>query len=170
MDTSTDHIIGELENLSVQNKYKRIDLIHTTSDVDTKISHIGHSVVKTLSYNISLSNICLYIPNTSKSSISIHRLTKDNSTHLEFYHDVFFYQRSVHEETLINGHCHQGLYLVPSSRSTKKVFHPTQPFPSSPSTKQVFHTIKPSFSKWHSRSGHASVPIVENLINRFSLS
>jgi hypothetical protein len=133
MDTFTDHIIRELENLSVQNKYKRIDLIHTTSGVDTNISHIGHSVVKTPSYNISLSNICLYIPNTSKSSISIHRLTKDNSTHLEFYHDVFFIKDQYTRKLLLKGIAIKGSTL----------FHPHDPPRKSSIQHNLFHPHHP---------------------------
>lgn len=55
LDTgATDHATGELEKLTVHDKYHGNDQIHTASEAGMKISHIGNSVVKTRSRNLYL--------------------------------------------------------------------------------------------------------------------
>jgi hypothetical protein len=84
----------------LHDKYKGIDQIHTTSGAYMKISHIGHSVVKTPIHHLFLNNI-LCVPNTSISLISTYRLAKVNSVYLEFHVDVFFVKYQTMRRTLL---------------------------------------------------------------------
>jgi hypothetical protein len=66
---ATDHITGELEKLTVRNKYQGGDQIHMVSGAGMDISHIGHDVVNTPHRLIQLNNI-LYVPRARKKSYS----------------------------------------------------------------------------------------------------
>ena len=73
---STDHVTGDLEKLSVRDKYKGQDQVHTASGSGMEISHIGHSVVNTPSCDLYLNNV-MYVPKASKNLASVH--PADNS-------------------------------------------------------------------------------------------
>jgi hypothetical protein len=83
---ATDHITGELEKLTVRNKYQGGDQIHMASGAGMNISHIG--LVNTPHRLIQLNNI-LYVPRARKNLISVHRLTIENSIFVEL-HPFFF--------------------------------------------------------------------------------
>jgi hypothetical protein len=85
---ATDHITGELEKLSIRNKYQGGDQIHTASGTCMDISFIGQTTFPTPSRNILLKDI-LYVPISKKILVSVHRLTSDNSIFLEL-HPTFF--------------------------------------------------------------------------------
>jgi hypothetical protein len=149
---ASDHVTSNLEKLSVHDRYKGQDQVHTASGAGMSISRVGHSIVKTPSRDLHLKNV-LYVPNASKNLVSVHRLTTDNSAFLEFHPNFFLIKDQVTKKTLLKGHCHGGLY----------------PLPSAPPTKQAFGVTTPSFEKWHSRLGHPSSPIVEKVISSFNL-
>uniref|UniRef100_A0A453NPZ7 Retrovirus-related Pol polyprotein from transposon TNT 1-94-like beta-barrel domain-containing protein n=1 Tax=Aegilops tauschii subsp. strangulata TaxID=200361 RepID=A0A453NPZ7_AEGTS len=44
---ATNHITSELEKVTMREKYRGQDHIHTASGEGMKISHIGHSIIKT---------------------------------------------------------------------------------------------------------------------------
>lgn len=75
---ATDHITGELEKLSVRDKYNGVDQIHTANSTGMNISHIGHSTIHTPNCDLNLNNI-LHVPSTKKNLISVHRLTSDDN-------------------------------------------------------------------------------------------
>jgi hypothetical protein len=85
---ATDHITGELEKLSIRNKYQGGDQIHTVSGTGMDISFIGQTTFPTPSRNILLKDI-FYVPKSKKNLVSIHRLTSDNFVFLEL-HPTFF--------------------------------------------------------------------------------
>jgi hypothetical protein len=72
---ATYHITGELDKLTMKNKYIGEEQIHIASKTGMKISHIGHSTIYTPSRNIHLNNV-LYVPEATKNLVSIHCLTK----------------------------------------------------------------------------------------------
>jgi hypothetical protein len=120
------------------------DQIHTASGAGMKISHIGHTIVPTSSRNLYLNN-ALHVPDAAKNLVSVHRLTRDNFAFLEFHPDYFLIKDQATKNTILRGRCHRGLYPLP----------PTRP------VKRVFEVVKPTFSRWHSRLGHPSSPIVK---------
>jgi hypothetical protein len=85
---ATDHITGELEKLTVRNKYQGGDLIHMASGAGMDITHIGHAVINTPHRPIQLNNI-FYVRRARKNLISVHRLIIDNSIFVEL-HPFFF--------------------------------------------------------------------------------
>jgi hypothetical protein len=148
MDTgATDNITSDLEKLAVRDKYNGGDQIHTASGAGMKIKHIGHSIVHTPTRNLHLNKV-LHVPEAAKNLVSVHRLTKDNSTFLEFHPDYFLIKDQVTKNTILRGSCRRGLY----------------PLPPSSIIKQAFGVIKPSFERWHSHLGHAFAPIVSKIL------
>jgi uncharacterized membrane protein YgcG len=85
---STDHITGELEKLSMKEKYKGKDQIRAANGAGMNISHIGHAIISTPNSNLKLNRV-LHVPAADKNLISVHRLTSDNHAYLEFYPNHF---------------------------------------------------------------------------------
>jgi histone deacetylase 1/2 len=117
------------------------------------INHIGHFVIHTPSRDLHLKNI-LHAPQATKNLISVHRLTKDNQTFMEFHPDFFLFKDQVTKKTLLRGRCRGGLYPLQHTSDSRK---------------QVLSAVKPSSSRWHSRLGHPSFEIVRRVISKHNL-
>ena len=85
---ATDHITGELEKLTVRNKYHGGDHVHAANGTGMEISNVGHSTLHSPSSKIHLRNV-LHVPSASKNLVSVNRLTHDNNVFLEFHPDHF---------------------------------------------------------------------------------
>ena len=68
---ATDHITGELDKLTICDKYKGNDQVHTANGAGMKIEHIGHSTVQTPMCNLLLKNV-LHVPQ-AKKNLSLHQ-------------------------------------------------------------------------------------------------
>jgi hypothetical protein len=58
--------------------------VHTASGSDMKIDQVGNSVIHKPSHDLCLNNV-LYVPETSKDLVSIHRFTHDNQVFFELH-------------------------------------------------------------------------------------
>lgn len=85
---ATDHITGELEKLTVRDKYTGGDQVHTASGTGMGIDHVGRTVIRTPVRDVVLRNV-LHVPDAQKSLVSAHHLTKDNHAFMEV-HPFFF--------------------------------------------------------------------------------
>jgi hypothetical protein len=131
--------------------------VHTANGSGMKISHVGHSIVQSTTYDLHLNNIS-HVPSASKNLVSVHQLTRDNNAFVEFHLDEFFIKEAGTKRMLLRGRCNGCLYaLRPSSASSTL-------------NKHVFGAAKPSASLWHSRLGHAFSSVVQEILNRFKLS
>jgi hypothetical protein len=148
---ATDHITGELEKLSIRDKYNGGDQIHTASGAGMNIKHVGHSTIRTPVRNLHLRNI-LHVPSTKKNLVSVHRLASGNNVFLEFHPNFFLIKDRNTRSTLVEGPCRKGLYPLPSTAS-----------------KQAFGINKVSLDRWHNRLGHPSFPIVERVLKNHKL-
>lgn len=110
---AADHITGELEKLSVKNKYHGGDQIHAANGSGRDISHISHTTVHTPNRDIHL-NIVLYVPQAKKNLISVYRLATNNSAFLEFHPEFFLIKDRATKNILLKGRCHKGLYPLPA--------------------------------------------------------
>jgi hypothetical protein len=156
VDTSaTDHITGELDKLTMKNNYTGEDQIHTASGTGMEISHIGLATVYTPSKNIHLSNV-LYVLDATKNLVSIHRLAEDNCVFVEFHPRFFCIKDQEMRSILLKGKCRGGLYPIPSP----SIMH---------AYKQAYIATKSSLSQWHSRLGHPSYSIVNQIVSKHSL-
>jgi histone deacetylase 1/2 len=148
---ATDHITSELEKLTVCDKYHGQDQVHTASGSGMKISNIGRTILHTPHRNLHLKNI-LHVPTANRSLASVHHFTSDNNALVEFHQNLFLVKDRVTKRIIHQGKCEGGLYpLRLQSREAK-------------SRKQILGVIKPSTSRWHSRLGHPSIPIVERVV------
>ena len=148
---ATDHITAELEKLTVRDKYKGADQVHTASGSGMRISNIGHAILHTPNKNLHLQNV-LHVPSANKNLVSIHRLTSDNNTYVEFHPHHFFIKDRATKKTIHQGRCEGGLY--PLRPQEVGAHH----------HKQACGVSRPSTWIWHSRLGHASFPVVERVI------
>jgi len=157
MDSSaTDHITGELERLTMRNKYHGGDQIHAADGTGMEIANVGHSILCSPSRSLHLNNI-LHVPQAHKSLCSVNHLAKDNNVYLEFHPDHFLIKEQGTRRTLHRGRCRGGLYPLQSSSS-------------SPPNKQALGVSKSPVSLWHHRLGHASSRVVKQVLDRHRLS
>jgi len=148
---ATDHITAELEKLTVRDKYKGSDQVHTASGSGMRINNIGHAILHTPNKNLHLQNV-LHVPSANKSLVSVHRLTSDNNTYIEFHPHYFLIKDRATKKILHRGKCEGGLYPLRSQEAGAQCH------------KQACHVSRPSTWRWHSRLGHASFPVVERVI------
>jgi hypothetical protein len=151
---ATDHITSDLEKLTVREKYHQQDQVHTASSSDMKISNVGRTILHTPHRRLHLKNI-LHVPTANKNLASVHKLTSDNDALFEFHPNLFLIKDRVTKRVIHQGKCEGGLYPLWLQKAKSR--------------KQVFGAIKPSTSRWHSRLGHHSFPIIERVVKNNSL-
>ena len=147
---ATDHITAELEKLTVRDKYKGADQVHTASGLGMRISNIGHAILHTPNKNLHLQNV-LHVPSANKNLVSIHRLTSDNNTYVEFHPHHFFIKDRATKKTIHQGRCEGGLY--PLRPQEVGAHH----------HKQACGVSRPSTWIWHSRLGHSLRELLETI-------
>ena len=152
MDTgATDHITGELEKLTIRDKYSGNEQVHAANGTGMDIGYVGHSVLHSPHTHIHLNNV-LHVPQASKSLIHVNRLARDNNAFLEFHPNHFSIKEQGTKRTLLRGRCEGGLYPLKSSYN-----------------KQALGASKLSSSLWHARLGHASPAVVQQVLSRHNL-
>lgn len=117
---ASDHVTGELEKLSIREKYKGGDHIHTASGAGMEIKHIGHTTVSTPNSKLHLRNV-LHVPQAAKNLVSVSRLTKDNNVFFELHPDFFLIKDRDTKSTILKGRCRNGLYPLPASQSSRQI-------------------------------------------------
>jgi hypothetical protein len=137
-----DHIAGELEKLSLREKYHGGEQIHAANDIGMDISHVGEAIIYTHNRNLKVKQL-LHVPQATKNLVSVHRFAVGNNVFLEYHPDFFLIKDRATMKLLLRGKCRKGLYPLPSSFA-----------------RQVFRVSRPSFHIWHSRFGHPAAPIV----------
>jgi len=127
---ASDHITGELEKLTIRDKYNGRDQVHTANGSGMRISNIGHLVLRTPSKDLHLKNV-LRVPSANKSLVSVHKLARDNHAILEFHLDFFFIKYLRTKKIFHQGRSRGGLSpLGPSSSErdpTKQVYAANKP-------------------------------------------
>jgi histone deacetylase 1/2 len=136
----TDHFTGELEKLTMRDRYQGGDQVHTASGAGMEIGQIGRSIASTPHRDLVLNNV-LYAPQANKNLASVHRLAADNDAFFEFHPNYFFIKDRATKKVLLRGRCKGGLYPLESASS---------------SNKSLFSATTPSSSRWHNRLGHPS--------------
>jgi hypothetical protein len=129
---TTDHITGELEKLTMHDRYTGNDQIHAANDAGMEIVYVGKSVLPTSTRSLHLENV-LHVPHAHKNLVSIHRFNIDNNTFVELHPFFFLIKGQVTRKILLCGPCKGGLY-------------PLTALPS-PTQKLLLSVVKPSSSR-----------------------
>lgn len=155
LDTgATDHVTGELEKLTVRDRYTGDEQVHTASGQGMAIQHIGHTQFHTSDRPIHLNHI-LHVPQASKSLVSASKLGIDNNAYVEVHPQFFCVKDQATGKILLHGKSRGGLYPFRSVSQEE--------------SKQVLSASKPSSTRWHRRLGHPSFPIVHQVLKNNSL-
>lgn len=152
---ATDHITGELEKLTIRDKYHGGDRVHAANGTSMEISHVGHSTLHSPLSKIHLRNI-LHVFTANKNLVN--KLTRDNNVFLEFHPDHFVIKEQMTRKPILRGQCEGGLYPIKSSSSR------------SVRNKEALSVLKPPTSVWHSRFGHAAALVVQQILSHHKLS
>jgi hypothetical protein len=112
---TTDHITGELDKLTMHDRYNGNHQIHAANGVGIEISRIGKSIIPTPSRNFVLNNV-LHVPTAHKNLISVHLFTLDNNTFIEFHPYFFLIKDRKTRKVLLHSPCKGGLYPLPSQK------------------------------------------------------
>jgi hypothetical protein len=81
---ATDHIIGELEQLTMHQQYNGNEQIRAANGAGMDIAHVGQSVIPTPTHPLHLNQV-FHVPNAHKQLVSIHCFTLDNNTFIELH-------------------------------------------------------------------------------------
>ena len=78
-DSSTfDHLISNLNNLSVQSQYKGPDQVTVGNGQSLPINHIGNATLHTKYHDFTLKNV-LHVPRISLNLLSVHKFCLHNN-------------------------------------------------------------------------------------------
>jgi hypothetical protein len=133
--------------------------VHTASGSGMPICHIGHTTIHTHNRDLVLKNI-LHVPSSSKNLLSVHKFTYDNNAFFAFHPWYFLLKDRDMKTLLLRGRCRNGLYPLPLASWVSN----------QPPNKRVLAAVKPTLARWHHRLGHASLPIVQHVVNKNGLS
>jgi hypothetical protein len=106
---ATDHIIGELEKLTMHDRYASNDQIHAANGAGMEIANVGKSILPTPIRSLHLDNV-LHVPRAHKNLVSIHRFIIDNNTFVELHPFFFLIKDQVTRRVLLHRPCNGGLY------------------------------------------------------------
>jgi hypothetical protein len=157
LDTSAmDHITGELERMTMHERYTDNDQIRATNGAGINITHVGKSILPNPSHPLYLNQV-LRVPHAHKQLMSIHCFNLDNHTFIELHHLFFLIQDQATRKVLLHSPCRGGLYPLPQHLS-------------SPTQRLILSAIKPSPDRWHCHFVHHAREIVSRVIRDNKLS
>jgi hypothetical protein len=151
---ATNHITGDLDKLTMHDRYAGADQVHAANRIGMTISRIGKTIIPTPCRDLVLKDV-LHVPSTHKNLILVHHFTLDNDTFIEFHPYFFLIKDQKMRKVLQHGPCKCGLYPLPLS--------------SSKYCKLVFSVIKLSAAIWHIRLGHPARDIVRRVMSTNNL-
>ena len=99
---ATDHITGDLEKLTVRERYTGNEQIHTANGSGMTINHVGHTTIYTPDRELHLNNV-LHVPEATKSLISASKLALDNDTFVEIHPHFFLVKDLETKRVLLRG-------------------------------------------------------------------
>jgi histone deacetylase 1/2 len=153
-----DHITGELEKLTIRDRYNGNEQVHTASGQGMAIHHIGHASFHTPDRPIHLNHV-LHVSQATKSLVSASKLVSDNNSFVEIHPNFFAIKDQAMGRTLLHGASKKGLYPLNGATSPLD-------------EKQVLSASTPSSAQWHARLGHPSSSVVQQILsgNKISVS
>ena len=148
---ASHHIASDLHNLSLYALYQGNDDVMVGNGTGLNITHTGSYTLPSNSRPLSLTNV-LCVPQMKKNLISVNKLCRTNNVKEQLCPFTFKVRDLRTGETLLKGKANDGVYEWPVTFLI-----------------QAFPCIKSSLSTWHSRLGHPSLSISNQIISAFSL-
>ena len=149
------HITSDLSNLSLHQPYHGGSEVMIADGSTVPIQQTGFSTLPTPTRPIALHNV-LYVPHINKHLISVYRLCNSNGVSVEFFPSSFQVKDLKTGVRLLCGKAKAKLYEWPLS--TPQV-----------NAASAYPTSKTTLSSWHSRFGHPSYSILQNIVSSFTL-
>jgi hypothetical protein len=120
---ATDHIIGELDKLTMHDRYRGSDQVRAANGMGMHINLIGHFVIPTPYHPLHLKNV-LHVPRAHKHLVYAHQFNLDNHTFIELHPHCFLIKDQVMRKVLLRGPCSRVVsHPIPPSTITSEVCH-----------------------------------------------
>lgn len=158
---ATNHLTSSANHLGNRSVYSGGEQIFLANGKSMPICNIGNASVQQFSFTKPLLlNHLLHVPTVSKNLLSVSKFAHDNHVYFEFHPHSCYVKCQVTKKVLLRGILKDGLYYFPNlkllSNST-----PPQALLSTRSTT----CSSDSYVLWHCRLGHASLPVVNNVLS-----
>ncbi|XP_075099023.1 uncharacterized protein LOC142175915 [Nicotiana tabacum] len=151
---ATNHLTNDLNNLILKGDYTGTNQILVGNGTGLHISLICESKLMSSSKELHLKNI-LYVPEITKSLLSVAQFTADNNVYFEFHPRLCVVKDRATGKVLLQGRLENGLYKLFSSGRSR--WH-------SANKVQAYLVSKSSLDFWHCRLGHPSLKVVHGVI------
>ncbi|RVW41864.1 Retrovirus-related Pol polyprotein from transposon RE1 [Vitis vinifera] len=155
---ANQHITANLEHLTLQQPYTGQENVAVGNGQGLSIAHTGTTIFHTPEAKLNLKRV-LHCPQASANLLSINQLCLDNNCLFILTGTHYFVKDIQTGMTLLEGRSEGGLYPIQLRPMSINKSHALL----------AVVGIKASVSVWHSRLGHASLPIVSQLLNKHSL-
>lgn len=168
---ATDHLTNDLDRLTINDRYRGHDQVHTANGTGMDIIHVSQSSIESNSRLLRLKNV-LHVPQLNKNLLSVHKITNNNQVSLEFYPNSFLMKDLTTRETLLQGQFENGLYPI---KTPAKNQESSRTYVSLLNVKDKLLNVKDkplnclsssriSHDIWHRRLGHPSNVISSSLL------
>ncbi|RVW13866.1 Retrovirus-related Pol polyprotein from transposon RE1 [Vitis vinifera] len=155
---ANQHITANLEHLTLQQPYTGQENVAVGNGQGLSIAHTGTTIFHTPEAKLNLKRV-LHCPQASANLLSINQFCLDNNCLFILTGTHYFVKDIQTGTTLLEGKSEGGLYPIQLRSMSINKSHALS----------AVVGIKASVSIWHSRLGHASLPIVSQLLNKHSL-
>ncbi|RVW61832.1 Retrovirus-related Pol polyprotein from transposon RE2 [Vitis vinifera] len=155
---ANQHITANLEHLTLQQPYTGQENVAVGNGQGLSIAHTGTTIFHTPEAKLNLKRV-LHCPQASANLLSINQLCLDNNCLFILTGTHYFVKDIQMGATLLEGKSEGGLYPIQLRSMSINKSHALS----------AVVGIKAPVSVWHSRLGHASLPIVSQLLNKHSL-
>jgi histone deacetylase 1/2 len=118
LDTGANqHVTPDLATLTDSAPYFGNNHLHVGDGNGLSISHIGHTILRSLKHTFTLSNV-LNIPHITKPLLSVLKFCRDNNVYFKFHASVFYVKDLTIQAVLLSGQSNDGLYVLSESSAT----------------------------------------------------
>ena len=155
---ANQHITANLEHLTLQQPYIGQENVAIGNGQGLSIAHTGTTIFHTPEAKLNLKRV-LHCPQASANLLSINQFCLDNNCLFILTGTHYFVKDIQTGATLLEGRSEGGLYPIQLRSMSINKSHALS----------AVVGIKAPVSVWHSRLGHASLPIVSQLLNKHSL-
>ncbi|KAL6324586.1 hypothetical protein AAG906_013398 [Vitis piasezkii] len=152
---ANQHITANLEHLTLQQPYTGQENVAVGNGQGLSIAHTGTTIFHTPEAKLNLKRV-LHCPQASANLLSINQFCLDNNCLFILTGTHYFVKDIQTGATLLEGRSEGGLYPIQLRSMSINKSHALS----------AVVGIKAPVSVWHSRLGHASLPIVSQLLNK----